>query len=188
MSRKTLQLRINSYYEDVVKKTVARIKLVDYVCLTADCWSTHSRAFFGVTCHWINKNFERESVVLACVRFKGTHSYDKIAEQIDAIMKKYEIQRKQVVAVVTDNGTNFCKAFKEFGINFEYSSCKFAQSEHDENPCFDSDDEEDGEDITEVNLHSLLDNKTLTLLPPHVRCSSHSLSLVATTDGLKVRN
>ncbi|ODM87578.1 hypothetical protein Ocin01_19104 [Orchesella cincta] len=53
MCRKTLQIQINTYYDEIVSALSLKLKSLDYLCLTADCWSSHARAFLGVTCHWI---------------------------------------------------------------------------------------------------------------------------------------
>lgn len=54
----------------------------------------------------------RKSVVLVCRRFKGTYSYNKIAELITHIFADYELDTDKTVSVVTNNGSNFVKAFK----------------------------------------------------------------------------
>ncbi|ODM87219.1 putative AC9 transposase [Orchesella cincta] len=158
----------------------------------SDCWSSHARAFLGVTCHWINQDFSRESRVLACTRFKGVHSYDRIAEQLISVMNMYGIQKEQVVAIVTDNGSNFCKAFKEFGIEFEHAASEAEKENGDEND-FDVSEAEPEDNLSiddplEVDLHSVMEKGETVSLPPHVRCTSHSLSLVATKDGLDVKD
>lgn len=62
--------------------------------------------------HWIDeKSLERKSAVLACHRVTGRHTYDVLAREINAIFLKYKIQNK-VSYMITDNGSNFVKAFK----------------------------------------------------------------------------
>lgn len=61
--------------------------------------------------------FVRKSFAIACRRFPGTHSYDRIAKMIEEIHQSLEINRDKVVATVTDNGSNFVKAFRCCGIN-----------------------------------------------------------------------
>ena len=56
---------------------------------------------------------ERKSAALACARVKGRHTFDVVAAKICEIHAKYKIQCK-VRATVTDNGSNFVKAFREF--------------------------------------------------------------------------
>jgi len=49
--------------------------------------------------------------VLACKRMIGSITYDVLADTITDQLDKYEI-RKKCVAVITDNGCNFVKAFR----------------------------------------------------------------------------
>jgi len=49
----------------------------------------------------------------------GKHSYDRIAELLQDIFNEYSLLREQIVSTVTDNGSNFIKAFKEFGYDIQ---------------------------------------------------------------------
>lgn len=49
------------------------------------------------------------------LRFKGSHTYDKIAEMLFEIQSSFKLRHDQVVSTTTDNGSNFVKAFREFG-------------------------------------------------------------------------
>lgn len=59
---------------------------------------------------------DRKSCAIACRRFEGDHTYDRVAKMIIDIHSSFEVNDK-VVATVTDNASNFAKAFREFGIN-----------------------------------------------------------------------
>lgn len=65
----------------------------------------------------INASFQRESAALACRRFKGRHSYDKIAEMIHDIYCEFKLDAKKIVKVTTDNASNMVKAFSMFSQN-----------------------------------------------------------------------
>ncbi|KAK8788878.1 hypothetical protein V5799_021346 [Amblyomma americanum] len=74
----------------------------------------------GVTVHWIDRNsLSRRSLALACRRFAGRHTYDKIGELLEDIRQDFDISHDKIVATVTDNASNFVKAFKEFGLRSE---------------------------------------------------------------------
>jgi len=49
----------------------------------------------------------------------GKHSYDHIADLFQDIFNKFSLLREQIVSIVTDNGSNFVKAFKEFGYDIQ---------------------------------------------------------------------
>lgn len=139
------------------------------------------KSYIGVTCHWINsKNFKRESISLACCRLSGHHTYDVVAQALQKIHTKYKIQNK-IVSTTTDNGSNFVKAFRTFSNNNN----------------LDSDNSDSTDDENEnVGLFDVLnspsteeqDSDTFIQLPPHYRCASHTLDLIAKADVDKMIN
>ena len=158
-SSKRLKLLILERYNKKVKNLMNELKNAEFCCITADIWSSRHRSFFGATVHWINKELKRESSVLGLSRFSGTHDFEKVTEMLVQMFEKFNISREKVTCVVTDNGSNFVKAFKEQGILPHL---------------------EGGDDSVETDLVELA--APLSTLPTHERCASHTLSLVATTD------
>lgn len=67
--------------------------------------------------HWIDNNYKRRSAALACRRFKGAHTFDRIKDLLQEIYSDFDIDPTKIVCSVTDNGSNFVKAFKIFGVN-----------------------------------------------------------------------
>lgn len=53
------------------KKVMDMTANVEYICLTADIWSSRRRSFLGVTAHWLTPSFQRVSFAIALHRFKG---------------------------------------------------------------------------------------------------------------------
>ncbi|KAL7641163.1 UNVERIFIED_CONTAM: hypothetical protein RMT77_008301 [Armadillidium vulgare] len=139
----------------------------------------------GVTVHWINEStIERQSATLACSRFKGAHTYTKVAEILSSIHRKFVISRSTIIATVTDNGANFAKCFKEFGViipavdNVGIDE-DAASGETDINDEPNEDDAEFYNSCLEVDEDYLIEQP----LPNHLRCASHTLSLTCTTDA-----
>ncbi|XP_065126262.1 uncharacterized protein [Paramisgurnus dabryanus] len=169
--RNTFAKFIDSEYEKMNIKLKTSFEELEYISTTADIWTAHNKSYLGVTAHWINpNNMEREKAALACRRFKGHHTHDAIAVELDNIHSTYGITHK-ITATVTDNGSNFVKAFKRY------------------QPLEESDSEEDNEDevtFTDINaaLHATDDNDgdVVITLPPHKRCASHTLNLISCTD------
>ncbi len=82
---------------------------------TADAWSLAGNSYLGVTCHWIDEeSLARKSCVLACTLMTEAHSGDYIASMLDQIHRRFNIEHT-VVRTTTDNGSNFCASFKNFG-------------------------------------------------------------------------
>jgi len=96
-SRRNLGRRIHNLFEDTKEKIINDIKNIKYVCTTTDVWSSKKRSFLGVTIHWIDvDNFQRRSSSLACRRFRGTHSYEKISDLLQDIHLEYNLNSNKV--------------------------------------------------------------------------------------------
>jgi len=117
LSRRSLCRKIDTYYEKNKIEINENLKDAQFVCTTADIWSGKKSSFLGVTCHWISStNLNRVSKALACHRFKGNHSYDRISDLINEIHLEFNLNPSKIIATVTDNGSNFVKAIKMFGV------------------------------------------------------------------------
>lgn len=168
MCRKTLVQSIEREFAAMKETLTATLQKVTYVCTTADLWTAHNRSFFGMTCHWIEEQtMERRSAALACARVKGRHTFDVLAAKICEVHTEYKIQHK-VRATVTDSGSNFVKAFREFERTEEAVP----------------DELDDG--IRFLDMDTLLemegDEGLHFFLPPHQRCAAHMLNLIATNE------
>uniref|UniRef100_A0A671U1X3 HAT C-terminal dimerisation domain-containing protein n=1 Tax=Sparus aurata TaxID=8175 RepID=A0A671U1X3_SPAAU len=139
-----------------------------HVSTTADIWTVYNKSFLGVTAHWIDlNNMLLGKSALAFQRFKGQHTYDIIATEIDNIHSSYGLSSK-VTATVTDNGSNFVKAFQMY-----------------QPPESDTEDRSEEDEATFTNIGEVLDsavNVNDVVLPPHHRCASHTLNLISCTD------
>uniref|UniRef100_A0A3Q3MSV0 BED-type domain-containing protein n=1 Tax=Labrus bergylta TaxID=56723 RepID=A0A3Q3MSV0_9LABR len=162
---------------DKVTAAAALKKTLDaqqYVSTTADIWSANNKSFMGVTVHWIDADaLTRKKAAIACKRFRGRHTYDAITTELEDIFSQYGLTNDKVTACVTDNGSDFVKAFKEH-------QQQQVESEEEEEV------EGDGE-MEFTDLHSVLtaDDDTqhgLCLLPPHHRCAAHTLNLIANNE------
>lgn len=155
------------------KELKKKIDVQDYVSATADIWSINNKSFMGVTVHWIDAGtLIRAKAAIACKRFRGRHTYSAVATELEDIFSRYGLNNK-VTACVTDNGSNFAKALKEF---------QQAQPESDE------EQEEEASEVTFTDLHNVLttatddDGYSICELPPHHRCAAHTLNLIANNE------
>uniref|UniRef100_A0A8C5GLY2 HAT C-terminal dimerisation domain-containing protein n=1 Tax=Gouania willdenowi TaxID=441366 RepID=A0A8C5GLY2_GOUWI len=156
---------------------------LEFLSTTADIWTAHNCSYLGVTAHWLDPHslsLERKKAALACRHFKGRYTYDSIATELDKIHSSFGISNK-ITATVTDNGSNFVKAFKV------YHPVQGDDSEEDED---DSEEDEDEDDETFVDLHDALQDINVeegmevdvVTLPPHHRCASHTANLISCSD------
>nr|XP_020633791.1 uncharacterized protein LOC110070446 [Pogona vitticeps] len=198
MCSETLRDSIEKRSFSMRERLVKRMGPVAYIATTADCWTDGRKSFLGVTAHWISPTtLEREFGALACKRLRGPHTYEVLAGALRDVYAQYKIRHK-VVCTTTDNGSNFVKAFRVFEAKEESEAADASASEEEEEE--DDDDEENGDpnkeeeeaEVKFVPISEILDGgdrdregaadaKELSL-PPHRRCASHTLNLVATQD------
>lgn len=92
----------------------------------------------------------------------------------------------KIVATITDNGSNFVKAFKRFDVHHKCISEEDSLNNSDTDS---SDCEIINQDTPLIDTDSdeefIVPNHEI-LLPSHLRCSSHTLSLCATVDANKI--
>ncbi|ODM93379.1 putative AC transposase, partial [Orchesella cincta] len=176
-TRKTLTGWAKNDFDRKKEKLKTILENVLWVCATADIWSARRKSFLGVTCHWIDQNYKRHSVLLSMKRFPGKHTADRIAELLVEVFSSYKLDNK-ITFVVTDNGSNFVKAFrdcqKELHLDLELDDL--------EEELFCENEELDENAIEAQDTFARLEEQSYASLPPHYRCVSHTLSLVATKD------
>lgn len=199
MSRQTLSRHLIAKRNQLSCDLKSTFTAIQYVCITADAWSTCNKGFLGITAHWISEDtLQRHSAALSCGRLKGYHTYDVIAEALSDVLSAYGLSASsgKVVCCITDNGSNFTKAFCEFGMNFGDSftpvdeilrpglAVANAETSLGDDDFVESDDN-DSDMLQFDSLNETLDeiNKSCELsLPPHHPCASHTLSLLAVSD------
>lgn len=114
--------------------------------------------------HWLNKDFESKSISLTCKRFGFTHSFEAIGRIINDIHGEYGRNLSNLVATPTANGSNFVKAFKEFGVVSEVSN-------------------KDDANIVDCERNNRFKTSCFeTTFTKSYSCVTHTLNLVATTD------
>ena len=191
--RKSFTDHLDHQYDLVVEKVKSSLASVEHVSTTADVWTGHNRSYLGMTVHWIDPaTLERRKAAISCCRVTGHHTYDVLASKIESVHANYGLLGK-ITATVTDNGSNFVKAFAMF----QSSSDSMEMTSSLPLPPSMEDDSEEGMDRGETNFEDMNDllgrgqnNTELTDddmivqydLPPHEKCAAHTLNLVASSD------
>ena len=170
-SRKHLTSKlIHEKVSNLKESIISELKSVTNVCLTLDLWSNRQmRAFLGITGHYITE-WQLKSVMLACSRFKGKHTAEKILQEYEETVSSFEIGHK-VSNIVTDNAANMVKAFNFPLPGFESGSKPNETEAYVEKLC---DETEVCDDDSSGNFETL---------PNHSSCFAHTLQLVV-RDGL----
>ncbi|KAG8006702.1 hypothetical protein GBF38_022671 [Nibea albiflora] len=133
------------------------------------------RGFLGVTGHVLinSEGVVLKSYLLACSRFKGPHTGERIAEAFDSLCEEYDIRRK-LDFIICDNAANMKQAF---------SVC-FPKDQYDEVTDDDNlDDAELWEDLSRDEWETV--DRTINRgCPKRQQCFAHTLQLTV-GDGLK---
>lgn len=163
LSSKLLPSQTQQLQEHLNKK----FRSVGYVCVTVDLWTNRQmRSYIGITCHFTD-NFQLQSAMLACRRFKGSHTAEKIHATFTEIITSFNLEAK-ILTIVTDSASNMLKAFVTLP----------GMDDADTNQDSESEEEDDTFNIPDNN------EKFLELLPEHVRCFVHNLQNTV-KDGLE---
>ncbi|XP_065323787.1 uncharacterized protein LOC135930915 [Gordionus sp. m RMFG-2023] len=176
LCRQTLMNKIADNFKVMKDALIVELSDISYVCTTADSWTHNRRAYLGITGHWLDPPLKRRSVALALKRIIGCQTYDVLANKIIDIHKSFRIHNK-VCKMVTDNGSNYLKAFRIFGEDN-------AEDEIQNDSQHVLEEEEIGVDANDINEILKEGSSTnSTMLPSHHRCSCHNLNLIATVDA-----
>ena len=114
MGRKKLINKMQSQFDNLKAEITAALEKADYVSTTADIWSAGHRSFMGVTVHILTDGLVRRNFAIACQRMEGRHTHDAVANVLNTILSSWGIQYK-CSGMVTDNASNFAKAFNVHG-------------------------------------------------------------------------
>ena len=176
MCRRTLTSKTENLAEERRSRLKTQLSNTDHVSVTVDIWSDRKmRGFLGVTVHWIEKEPERlqlKTNLLACNRFKGSHTAERICDQFEAICDEYNIKDK-LDYIISDNAANMRKAF---------SVCFLSEQEDDDDN--DRDYLDDPELWCDLTLEDQQTVDAAMAKKQRLQCFAHTLQLVV-GDGLK---
>lgn len=135
-----------SFLRDQYVEMKRRLRLLldkqEYIYITTDVWSSRAQSYLGMTVHYINERFQRESYVLSFKQLKHRQTYEELTTEIVAVLEEYGIVVDKITHMVTDGGSSFCKAFKVFGKG----------RDHLINNTYDVTEENEEEEVVEGNL------------------------------------
>jgi hypothetical protein len=123
--RQTVTNQIEARFKECQQQLKDRLAKLDYVCTTADCWTSRRRSFLGVTVHWLDPvSLERKGCCLAVRQLFGRHTYDVLAKALESVNNEFQIGDKTCYTV-TDSGSNFLKTFLPADLRLSQSLLSF---------------------------------------------------------------
>ena len=118
-------LRLYTEIREMVKAKMMRAR---YFAATSDLWtSCNSHPYLSYTIHFIDDDWQLQSYCLDTVPLFEDHTGQNIAEAILDILENWGLNRENLVATTTDNGSNFiagmgvleCTRISCFGHNLD---------------------------------------------------------------------
>lgn len=143
-----------------IKEKIKAVLKNKIFCLKMDTATRNDRGILGINVQLIS-NGQIKIFSLAMLELKKKHTAEYLKEEIEKILKDYQISKNQIYAVTTDNGRNMIKAVELLGSESE----EFLE---------DMDDEAFDEIIYNINFENILS----------IKCAAHTLQL-AVKDFLK---
>ena len=100
-------------YDFLLKQIQESLNNCDYLCLVADLWSNSVREDYMGLAALISISKIKHLIVIGFERMEQTsHTADSIKSKIDQILSKYDFDRKKIIGIMCDQGSNFVSAFK----------------------------------------------------------------------------
>ena len=133
-------------------------------------------SYFGVTCYFINNDWNMKQFLLCCKQLKGRHSGDNIFLEYKNVLDQFGLDGK-VFKIVTDNASNMLKAFDvtipELAIDDDDTDDETADTD-EAIACTST----TGADMDEIELDEML------TFPDRISFFAHTLQLTV-KDGLQ---
>jgi hypothetical protein len=186
-ARSTVSSHLGCMAEDVRQQITDRLVHVRSVNLTLDIWSDRRmRSYLGITAHYVLSSSEKpelSSSVLACSRFSGSHTGERIAAELESILDLYDIKQK-IDYIITDNAANMKKALTIVLYNMDDASNDGSADDEAHDPEAAIDNPEMWQDVDETDQHVILETVNASCKRERLSCFEHTLHLVV-GDGLK---
>lgn len=192
-SRRTVSREIDALYEEKKHSLIMELEKIKYVSVTADLWSSHKRGFLGLTIHYVDEiSVQRKSNVLACRRFKHSHTGEQIAKMMSEIFEEFQVASK-ITCCVTDNAANIVKAIRLLPTPTLDIPDSITESNNDVVGEVEMDQDDDSVELLDIQeliqgAGDVVDPELVTMLNKQIRCANHSLNLIAAVDSKSARS
>lgn len=150
-STESMTKSLKNDYTNLRMKLQALLNQQLHVCTTADVWTKRARSYLGVTVHFIDSDYERHSYLLVFRRLNKRVTNDYLAELLFNINEEFNLSITKITHTITDGGSNFCAAFRNFGTQNEAIEHSTIELEHHDDNDSETDTEDENIDLTTIN-------------------------------------
>nr|XP_054604938.1 E3 SUMO-protein ligase ZBED1-like [Nothobranchius furzeri] len=121
-SRRHFTSMMERKYQTSVEKLRSELKKASSkISFTTDAWtSLVTESYLGVTCHFINDNWDLHSFNLTTLPVEERHTAENLASWVEKVAEKFHISLHNVLAIVHDTASNMVAALhileEKFGV------------------------------------------------------------------------
>lgn len=183
-SRKVITSKIDDIENSLKKKITLVLDETD--CISAICIDLWSRkgltaSYLGITAHYFDqKSKSIRRILLGLERIDYPHTAERIVEKTNTVLIKWnlDLYSEKIFRILTDNGTNIVKAFRDFVHEVHYMRSSLEFEINDNNVEAEADNQ--FEDV-ETSLNVIIGRRK------RLSCIDHQLAriLMIATEGNK---
>ncbi|XP_036950720.1 zinc finger BED domain-containing protein 4-like [Acanthopagrus latus] len=102
----------------IIDKLIVLLKDVPDVAFTTDIWSSSvcPMSLLSLTAQWINSSFVLCRATLHAHEFRGSHTAERIQQEIEKMLNNWGIEKKRVHVILRDNAANMKRAMLDMGV------------------------------------------------------------------------
>ena len=106
-TRENLKIIEDEFYEKTKSEIKEKLASLANLAITTDGWTAKAlkKSFISLTIHFLQTNWEPDSIELGIFNVVGTHKASSLAEKLQLIFDFYEIDDK-ISTIVADNASN----------------------------------------------------------------------------------
>lgn len=150
-SKNIMEFVVEKHYK--IKKNIIQLLKNKVISLKIDTATRSDRSILGVNVQIISKN-EVKIFTLAMLELKKKHTAENLKLEIEKVLSDFDINKRQLYTITTDNGRNLIKAVELLNTNSDSES--------------DSEEGNEFEDVvSEINFDNILS----------IKCAAHTLQL-----------
>ncbi|XP_060796685.1 zinc finger BED domain-containing protein 4-like [Neoarius graeffei] len=103
---------VHSKVEKKIKELITLDNAGPHLSFTTDCWSGETESLMSLICHFIDKEWKRQQIVLNVKAMHGSHTGQYICDVFLGLLKHWDIDPERVVLVLHDSGANLVKGMR----------------------------------------------------------------------------
>lgn len=156
ISRKQLSDNVTRIHSECKDILVKKIDGLFSFSITVDFWSKNGLGYLGVTLNFADHNCQLKSYLLELCNTPFPHTADVVLRETDYLLRKYGINGvddPRLSFIITDNGSNMVKAYKDIKRNSNEFFEDLANDEISEDELLSDSDTEDFKVLNDAFIH-----------------------------------